>query len=210
MSWLPIVILAAVCFALAAFVLRLPKNGWALFGMALLFGLAGYAMQGFPGYAGAPANPARAAPEGSDAMIDARRDFFGAGLGPSYYVTIADAYARKGRFEDAAQMLGVAVDTNPRDAEAWVAMGNALIEHAGGTITPAAVLAFERAEELRPGHPAAAYFAGINLLRDGRPEDARAVWARLLDDAPADAPWRAAMELRLQRLDALLATMPPE
>ncbi|MGB3737718.1 MAG: tetratricopeptide repeat protein [Pontixanthobacter sp.] len=209
-SWLPILLLAAACFVFAAKALALPRSGWALFGMALVVGLAGYAAQGFPGYAGAPANPAIAAPDGSDAMIDARRDFFGSTLGPSYYVTVADAYARKGRFEDATQMLANAVEANPRDAEAWVAMGNALIEHSGGTITPAAVLAFERAEELRPGHPAPAYFAGINLLREGQPREARAVWAALLKDAPADAEWRAAMELRLERLDALLATLPPE
>ncbi len=204
MDWLPILLLAAAAFGAAAWLLRLPESGWAMFGAALLLGLAGYATQGLPGYAGTPAVPETAAPEGSDAMIAARRDLYNPNLPPSYYVTIADAYARKGRFEDAVGMLGNAVANNPHDAEAWVALGNALIEHAGGTVTPAAVLAFERAEELRPGHPAPAYFAGINMLRMGRPDDTVAIWRNLLDDAPPDARWRPQMEARIAELEGLL------
>ena len=57
MSWLPIIALAALVFALAVYLLKLPRALWMLFGSALLFGLAGYAMHGNPGQPGAPADP---------------------------------------------------------------------------------------------------------------------------------------------------------
>ena len=43
MSWLPIIVLAALVFGLAVVLLKLPRSLWMLFGSALLFGLAGYA-----------------------------------------------------------------------------------------------------------------------------------------------------------------------
>ena len=49
MSWLPIIVLAALVFGLAIVLLKLPRSLWMLFGSALLFGLAGYALQGHPG-----------------------------------------------------------------------------------------------------------------------------------------------------------------
>ena len=54
MTWLPVIVLAAVTFAIAAFVLRTPKRGWTLIAAVLVFGLAGYALQGSPDLAAAP------------------------------------------------------------------------------------------------------------------------------------------------------------
>ena len=76
MSWLPILILTALVFALAVFVLKLPRTLWMLFGSALLFGLAGYAAQGNPGQPSAPASPARDdAAQSGELMVEARREF---------------------------------------------------------------------------------------------------------------------------------------
>ncbi|MFZ1742491.1 MAG: tetratricopeptide repeat protein [Pontixanthobacter sp.] len=207
MNWLPLILVAAIAFVIAAFVLRLPKSGWAVFGSALLFGLAGYALQGHPGYAGAPKSGEPEVSDANFAMIDARREFFGKDSVPSRFVITADAFARKGQFEDSANMLRNAVAENPRDSEAWLAMGNALIEHANGTLTPAALYAFSRAEEVNPGNPGPAYFLGVALLRSGKPAEARGVWAELLENAPKDAEWKAQLTERLSRLDELLAQM---
>ena len=43
MGWLSILLLAGAAFVLAAFALRLPREGWAVFAAILLLGLAGYA-----------------------------------------------------------------------------------------------------------------------------------------------------------------------
>lgn len=210
MIWIPVLLVAAAAFAVAAVVLRLPRTGWALFGATLLFGLAGYALQGQPGLAGAPKDAAPIASESGEALIIARRALFDPNQPPSRYVTVADGFARRGQYEDAAGFLRSAVHQNPRDTEAWLALGMALVEHADGVPTPAAVYAFSQAEASRPGHPGAAYFLGIAMLRAQKPQETRAIWARLIEGAPADAPWLPAMRERLAQLDALLSNVPAQ
>lgn len=207
MTLLPIIGLALITFVIAVAVLRLPKTGWAMFGAALLFGLAGYTLEGNPGYAGAPKEAAPVTSEVNFAMVESRREFFDPNSVPSRFLTVSDAFARKGQFADAANMLSNALQENPKDTEAWVALGNALIEHAEGSLTPAALYAYTQADTLDPKNAAAGYFLGIGLLRSGRPEETRAVWADLVAKAPDDAPWKAQLVDRLERLDALLAQM---
>lgn len=205
MSWLPILAIAALAFVAAVFVLRLPKAGYTLLGAALLFGLAGYALQGSPG---APASPGRAGaeddPRTGEMLVEARREFFDSAILPSRFLITSDAYARRGDDERAAAFAESAVEENPNDIEAWVALGNALSEHAGGQLTPAAIYAYGQAEQRAPRSPAPGYFLGLAMLRSGQPERTRAIWAELLAAAPADAPWRPVLAERLARLDGLL------
>ncbi|MGB7372878.1 tetratricopeptide repeat protein [Pontixanthobacter sp.] len=209
MSFAPILVLAAAVFAMAALILRLPRAGWMLFGATLLFGLTGYAMQGAPGYAGSPTPPRAEISQSNFAMIDARRDFFGRTTVPSRYVTISDGFARQGQFKDAADFLNNALEENAQDAEAWVALGNAISEHADGALTPASLYAYAQADSAAPGNPAASYFLGVGLIRSGRPGDARGVWADILAKAPPDAEWREQLAGRLARLDEVLAQISP-
>lgn len=205
MSWLPILLLAAAAFAVAAFALKLPRGGRTLLGAALLFGLAGYALQGSPGL---PAAPGRVVGdvEGAGAlMVEARRAMFDPDVLPSRYLITSDAFARRGDPLQAAGFARSAIADNPGDAEAWTALGNALADHAGGRLTPAALYAYGQAQQRAPESPAPRYFLGLGYLRAGEPERARAIWAELVSDAPQDAPWRPAMAERLARLDMLLA-----
>lgn len=205
MNWLPILALAAVAFLAAAFVVKLPKVGWTLFGAALLFGLAGYAMQGDPALPSAPKSAEPVASEVGPALIEARRFLFDPSQPPSAFVTLSDGYARQGRFGDAAGILTGGLRDTPEDTEAWIALGNALVEHAEGTPTAAAMYAYSRAEALDPENPAPAYFVGIALIQSQRFGEARQVWADMIAKAPKDAEWLPAMEQRLAQLDAMLA-----
>lgn len=208
MSWLPILALAALAFVAAVFLLRLPKAGYTLLGATLLFGLAGYALQGSPG---APAAPGRTVVDGQqngELLVQARREFFDPARLPARFLITSDAYARRGDYERAAAFAESAVEENPNDAEAWTALGNALAEHAGGQLTPAAIYAYGQAERRAPSSPAPGYFLGLALLRSGQPERTRAIWAELLAAAPADAPWRPVLAERLARLEALMRGAP--
>jgi cytochrome c-type biogenesis protein CcmH len=206
MSFVPIILLAAAAFAVAVLALRLPRSGWALFGAALLFGLAGYALQGSPGQAGAPKAAAAQAADVGVALVDARRELYGPAP-PSRFVTLADGFARRGQFADAAGILRGALDDNPRDGEAWLALANALVENAEGQLTPAAMYAFSRAERVDPDSPGPGFFLGVALINSGRPLEARKLWSDMLERAPVDAPWRAGLKERLDRLDVLIAQM---
>jgi cytochrome c-type biogenesis protein CcmH len=205
-TFLPIILLAAATFAIAVLGLRLPRAGWALFGAALLFGLAGYALQGSPGQAGAPKDAIAQAADAGVPLVEARRDLYGP-VPPSRFVTLADGFARRGQFADAAGILRGAVEENPDDAEAWLALANALVENAEGQLTPAAVYAFNRAEQVDPASPGPGFFLGVALINSGRPAEARQLWADMLARAPADAPWREGLKDRLDRLDVLIAQM---
>jgi cytochrome c-type biogenesis protein CcmH len=59
-----------------------------------------------------------------------------------------------------------AVGKYPGDAQLWIGLGNALVDHAHG-LTPPAEFAYKRAAELAPGHPAAPFFYGLALARSG-------------------------------------------
>lgn len=204
MIWLPILALATLAFVAAAFVLRLPKGGYTLLGAALLFGLAGYALQGSPGAPAAPRRPAADAARTGELLVEARREFFDPAILPSRLLITSDAYARRGDYQRAAAFAESAVEENPGDAEAWAALGNALVEHAGGQLTPAALYAYGQAERRAPGSPVPGYFLGLAFLRAGQAERTRAIWAELLANAPAGAPWRPALAARLARLEALM------
>jgi cytochrome c-type biogenesis protein CcmH len=158
---------------------------------ALLIGAAGYALQGRPDLSGSPR--AAAASRQAVSLTGVRDAFFGEFTSSGHWLLLSDSMARRGDTADAAGILRSAVREHPRDVALWVGLGNALVDHAG-VLTPAAQLAYERAAELAPGHPAAQVFSGLALARSGDRAGALALWRDLLSDAPADAGWRPLVE----------------
>ena len=162
-----------------------------LSGAALLFGAAGYAMDGRPGLESAP----RVAEQGGAPipLTNLRHAFFGK-FGPTeHWLLISESFARRGRTREAAGVLESAVREHPDDPVLWVGLGNALADHAG-MLTPASELAFRRANELAPEHPAPRFFYGLALARSGDTDDALSIWRELLASAPANASWRPIVE----------------
>lgn len=210
LTWIAIGVVTLAAFAAMVLVLKLPRRGWELVGSALLFGLAGYALQGHPGLAGSPTPPSESrdladAATTNAALVKQRQamgDAYGSGR---EWLVLSDALVRQGQYGAAAEVLRKAAERSPRDADIWVAMGNALVGHSEGLITPAAQYAFRRAAAIDPQHPGPPFFMGMALAQTGHLGDARALWAALLARAPADAPWRADLAQRLQRLDMMLA-----
>jgi cytochrome c-type biogenesis protein CcmH len=158
---------------------------------ALLLGGAGYALQGSPDLAGAPA----AGDEGRDVMplAEARHAFFGEFSPEESWLRMSEALARDGKSEDSVGILQNAVRRYPGDTELWIGLGNALVDHARG-LTPPAELAYQRAAEAAPGHPAAPFFYGLALARSGDRRAAIEIWNRILAKAPANASWRPLIE----------------
>jgi cytochrome c-type biogenesis protein CcmH len=182
------------------------RQGWTTFAAALALGLAGYALQASPGTPGAPAAGAREPDEADWAFVEARKEMVaGADRSGSHRLIVADALARQGQYANAAAMLRAAVADDPRDGEAWLALGNALVEHADGALTQPALFAYRRAADLDPIGTGPGYFLGFALIRQGRVMEARSVWQATLETAAEDAAGRAALEERLARLDELIA-----
>jgi len=160
-------------------------------GAALLFGAAGYAFQGRPDIAGAPAPGTTTA--SIIPLTEARHAFYGDFTGEESWLRISEALARTGKSEDAVNILTNAVHRYPRNPQLWVGLGNALVDHSHG-LTPASEFAYRRAAELSPGYPGPPFFYGLALARSGDREGAVAVWKAILAKAPANASWRPLIE----------------
>jgi cytochrome c-type biogenesis protein CcmH len=205
MTWVLILLLAAVVFGLLAFVLKMPRAGWELSGAALLVGIAGYALQGHPGEPGAPKAPIENKRAANEALVKQRQQMGDQFAQGQSWMILADGLARQGQYGAAAEVLRKGTQQFPNDADLWVSLGNALVGHSDGIITPAAQFAFQKAATIAPDHPGPPFFMGLALAQSGRLADARAMWAELLRRSPADAPYRADLAERIQRIDSMLA-----
>ena len=166
---------------------------------ALLIGGAGYALQGSPGLPSAPA-------QGNEAgdffpLTQARHEFFGNFTAAEPWLRMSEALARDGQSADAVGILQNAVKRYPGDAQLWIGLGNALVDHGRG-LTPAAELAYRRAEQVTPGYPGPPFFYGLALARSGDRDGALRLWRGILAKAPKDASWRPLVEQGVAALSA--------
>lgn len=206
MSWALAILLAVVAFAVLAFVLKAPRHGWEAIAAALLLGIAGYGLQASPGLPGAPKESAQKLVDDPAALIDERARVSERGIPPTNsWVVIADGMARNGQYGNAAKVLLGVVEEDPENVEAWLALGNALVAHADGLITPASMYAYRHAAKADPDSPGPPFFLGLALAQSGRFAEARALWAELLERSPEEAPWRADLESRLESLDKFMS-----
>jgi cytochrome c-type biogenesis protein CcmH len=196
MGWV-ILLLAAVA-SLGALWLTGVRGGALTAGAAaLLVGAAGYAFQGQPRLPESIGTGSEKPPV--IPLTEARHAFFGNFSGAEGWLTMAEALERIGKTEDAAGLLQNAVRRHPGDAQLWIGLGNALFDHSG-TLTPPAVLAYQRAQALNPENPAPAFFYGLAMARSGETETAVAIWRAALQHAPADASWRPMIEAGIAAL----------
>lgn len=204
MTWALVVLLALAALLLTIWLVRKPRSGREAIAAALLVGIAGYAAQSHPSLPGSPTAP-REVVGGNAEAVAKRQQLAQTPPGGDKGMIIADAMARNGQYADAATILRGSVERNPGNGEAWLAMANALVSHADGHLSPAALLAFRRAEAAAPANPAPPFFLGLALAQSGRLQEGRAIWVDLLARTPADAPWRADLTAKLQQLDQFIA-----
>jgi cytochrome c-type biogenesis protein CcmH len=201
MGWATLFALIAAS-ALALWIMGVRRGLFQAAAAALLFGAAGYALQGHPGLAGSPAGGSSTAE--IVPLTQARHAFYGNFTGEESWLRMSEGLARSGNSEDAVNILTNAVHRYPRNAQLWVGLGNALVDHSRG-LTPPAVLAYERASELSPGYPGPGFFYGLALARSGDRQGAVTVWTQILANAPAKASWRPLVERGIAALGSPVA-----
>jgi cytochrome c-type biogenesis protein CcmH/NrfG len=201
MGWFLILILALLVFTALWHFGRLERGPMQFVAAALLLALAGYAWQGRPGLAGAPREAAAKAEAPESVFTSLRRETFGQFDAADRWLIISDNYRRRGETRDAAMLIRSGLRGQPRNATLWTGYGDALVTHAGGMMTPAADLAFRRAEALAPRHPGPPLFRGVALAQSGRYAEAEREWRKALTLAPADASWRPEVERQLAIFD---------
>ena len=190
MGWLLLLVLIAASLG-GLWLLRVRGPGMTASAAALIIGAAGYALQGSPSLPGSPS-------QGTETrdyfpLTQARHAFFGNFTPAESWLRQSEALARDGQSADAVGILENAVRRYPGDAQLWIGLGNALVDHARG-MTPAAELAYKRAEQVTPGYPGPPFFYGLALARSGDREGALKLWRGILATAPKDASWRPLVE----------------
>jgi len=200
MGWAVMILLTLFAGGGLYFHVRADKGALQFTAAALMLALAGYAWQGRPGEPGAPkAAPGRQALPDSD-FANAREDMLGRFDQAAAWLNMADSFQRRGDTQSAAELLQGAVQRTPNNPDLWVGLGNALVVHGGGLMSPAAQLAFDRAARLAPGHPGPRFFYGLALAQGGNYDGAERIWRELLATAPPQAEYRRIVEQRLEAL----------
>ena len=206
-GWLILFALLAILFGALVRFGKLPRGAWELTGAALLLGVAGYAWQGQPGAAGVSIEPTEKPNSFDEDSIDARNEL-GERFGTARdWLVFSDSLNRAGKHGAAANYLRNGIKEHPQDPDLWVGLGNALVVHADGVITPAAQFAFQRAADIAPEHPGPPFFLGMAYAQSGNIDQARAIWRELLARSSDAAPWRADLEQRLATIDRMQPPM---
>lgn len=208
MGWVGMLLLAAaVLLGLWRWVWR-DMGALQFLGAALLLAFAGYAWQGRPGLAGAPKAQAasQALPDSDFAQL--RAGLLGQFDAAGPWLTTAEALTRDGNTLSAANMIRNQLDKNPRDMDLWLGYADILLQHAGGMLTPASEMAFNRAAQVAPDHPAPRFFYALALARMGQFEAAEQYFQQVLAMPQVTDQWRTIVG-RARETSAQMQAMGP-
>lgn len=208
MGWIILFLFALICAAALIWLGKLSRSTYEITAAALLLAVAGYVWQGNPGMAGVSVEPTEKANSFDDDTVDARNEM-GERFGTAKeWLIFSDSLNRAGKHGAAANYLRNGVKEHPDDPDLWVGLGNALVVHANGVITPAAQFSFQKAADLSPEHPGPPFFLGLAYAQSGKIDQARAIWTELLARSSGDAPWRADLESRLAAMERMQPSLP--
>jgi cytochrome c-type biogenesis protein CcmH/NrfG len=176
---------------------------------ALLLALAGYAWQGQPSMAGAPKARAKAEPRPDSDFVQLRRPLLGEFDRAGAWLTMSEGMIRMGDTKGAVDMLRGQLDKNPRDMDLWLGLADALIQHSGGMLNPAAEMAFNRAAQVAPDHPGPRFFYALAVARMRQFDAADQFLQQVLDMPQTTETWRDYVGRARAAVAEMRAMMPP-
>ena len=207
---LVLVLIVAVVLALVMRPLlvgpRSGQRGWAMAVLLVLgAGVGLYVGAGSPSAKGFRPDPVVPAPNAAEAFNAARTDLLKDPGNVPAWLRMSMSLSSSGETQKAAEALSVALSAMPDSPDLWVGYGETLTAHAGGVITPAARLAFDRANQLAPHHPAPKFYLALSWLQSGNPKEALAALEDLARDSRPDAPWMPRVERMMRGARTMIA-----
>jgi cytochrome c-type biogenesis protein CcmH len=207
-GWIVMLLLAAAVMLGLWRWLRRDLGAMQFVGAAMLLALAGYAWQGQPGLAGAPKAQVEAEPLPPTDFAQLRRPLLGEFDGAGTFLTMSDAMISSGNTLAAVRTLRNQLDKTPRDMDLWLGLADALIQHAGGMLTPAAEMAFNRAAQVAPDHPAPRFFYALALARMRQFDAADQFLQQVLDMPQTSETWRTYVGRAREAVASMREVMP--
>jgi cytochrome c-type biogenesis protein CcmH len=125
------------------------------------------------------------------------------------WAVIAPVYMRVNRFADAANAFSRANALLGEKSQYVMGFAEATMLDNDGVVTETARKAFRRVLELEPNRIEAAFALSLAKEQDGDLAGALADYRSMLEKAPAEAAWKAALETRIKGLDDRLAGRTP-
>lgn len=116
------------------------------------------------------------------------------------YEVVAPFYLRNGRVNDAVDAYQKALRLLGPTPQRHASLGEARVLAAQGRVSEEAKQEFEAALALDPKSAISRYYIGLAAAQNGERDAAIDIWSKLLDDSPADAPWRARVAALLEQL----------
>jgi cytochrome c-type biogenesis protein CcmH len=124
---------------------------------------------------------------------------------------IAPVYYKLERFRDAANAYAHAARLKGESVRRLAGLAESAVLAADGIVTEEARTAYEKILKLESGRVEPRFWLALAKEQDGKLADALADYKGLLVEAPADAPWRAAVESRIADISRrLLGAATPE
>lgn len=205
-GFIALAVIGAVTFG-ALVLLRLPRLLWSFAGAALFLGAAGYAWQGRPALPAASVKPSTDPVAIDPEAVMFRERLMGRFTADTAYLVASDAMLRAGDRRAAARVVLGGVRAIPRSYILWTQLGTNLAMLDGDQISPGAKLAFQRAMQLAPEHPAPPYYAGLAHIRAGDLAGAQRLWARAVRLSPEGVDYRRTIANQLRLLTGYKAAL---
>ena len=130
------------------------------------------------------------------------------------HLLLAHNEALLGNFPQAAaaQARVIEIRGEEADADDHAVLAEYLILAAGGAVSPEAEAVLEQVLRRDPQHGVALYYTGLLFAQTGRQDRTFAIWRRLHDMSPGDAPWMDELRASLPELAEIAGvryTLPP-
>lgn len=119
---------------------------------------------------------------------------------PNTWAALGQVYAKLGRNVEAVQAYEQLVATTDRQAEALMALAEAIFVEAGEIVTPAAVKLFVEAKSKMPSHPMTYYYLALERRISGDAQGAMAQYAGLLAISASNDKWVPEIQSRMKQL----------
>lgn len=116
------------------------------------------------------------------------------------YDVLAPVYMKLGRVEKAENAFSEAIRLMGPSPDRLVGLAEARLTKAQGVVSDKVREPLEQALALDPQNPRAQYLLAVAAEQDQKPEKARAIYEKILAEAPQGAPWIAIVTERLVKV----------